>query len=189
MKPIWDFGPVARMRLPPNWEEKPHAPSSPYGPKTRAFHPPGVQQANIVLHSSGRPNNKAAQHAWTRVVQRGRPRSLSAAEREELNAVPIYAVSEAGFKRKAVRTENINGRRVLVVEGHWSEQGLDMYILVADDSRDGAHTHEIYFAAPHRLYPLHLDAWLATVRTIRWKPRGIGDRVRNLLRSLRFWKR
>jgi hypothetical protein len=189
MRPVLDFGPVARLRLPPDWEEKPHTPSPPYGPKSRTFHPPGVQQATIVLHSSGRANDKDARRAWLHVVRHGRPRPLRSAEQKELQEVPIYGFSEKGFQRRAARTENINGRRVLVVEGHWADHGLDMYIVVADDSRDGSHTHEIYFAAPHRMYALYLDAWLASLRTIRWKPRGIGDRVRNLVRALRFWKR
>jgi hypothetical protein len=184
-----DYGPLARLRLPPGWEEKPHTPTAPHTPTSRSFHPPGVHQAEIVIHSWGRTNNKDAQRAWVHLVRRGRQRSLSAQELIELRMVPIYAFNDAGFKRKSVRTENLNGRRVLVIEGNWSEHGLDMYMVVADETRDGAHTYEIYFAAPHRLYALHLDAWLASMRSIRWKPQSIGDWIWFVLRALRFWKR
>jgi hypothetical protein len=180
-----DCGPVARMDLPQHWEEEAGATASPTRPKLVAFHPAGVYQAGIYVRSPGRANDKEAQRLWERLVQRQAPRRLKQAEIKELELLPGYAFGEARFQRRVVRSEDLRGKRVLVAEGYWPPQGLDMYIVMADTGGKANEIHEIYYAALRRVYPMYLDVWLKSLESVRWKRHGAAG----LLNMLLFWKR
>jgi hypothetical protein len=66
-------------------------------------------------------------------------------------------------------TRDINQRRVLLVEGTYTESGEDVHAVHIDGDGAGSIIQEIYFQAPKKEYPLHFAEASAALKSIQWK--------------------
>lgn len=71
----------------------------------------------------------------------------------------------------AAHSEDLNGKRVIVFEGHFKEKNLDMYQLEFNHNPDMSGVcvqAVITFSAPPSQYKQHIKAFKAALKTIRW---------------------
>lgn len=71
----------------------------------------------------------------------------------------------------AGHSEDLNGKRVIVFEGHFKEKNLDMYQLEFNHNPDAYGVcvqAVITFSAPPSQYKHHIKAFKAALKTIRW---------------------
>ena len=60
------------------------------------------------------------------------------------------------FERYCVKTEILNGHKVLVVEGLWKESDLKTFALFIDGNGKGTLVDELHFYAPSAKYDEHI---------------------------------
>jgi len=73
------------------------------------------------------------------------------------------------FKMIAARTEDFNGKRVLVVEGRDTKSEDDIYAILVDADGSGRVIQEIYYQAPNEIYPKYLREAKSALKSIQWK--------------------
>lgn len=93
---------------------------------------------------------------------------LSEEEFSSVDLVIRNASDPDYFLLSSSRTEEINGKRVLVVEGIWKKGGLVDLGLYIDSDKTGSAVQEIHFEAPQSEYELFVDQAEKSLRTIVW---------------------
>ena len=73
------------------------------------------------------------------------------------------------FSMLDARTEEINGRKALVIEGRWIKSQTDMIRIYLDIRGDGRFVQELFFSAPRADYESHIRQMRACFKSIKWK--------------------
>lgn len=165
-----NHGQIAEMTLPTGWEEAP-----PYrftgGIGTRSFrniHPPEAPNAILGFYYRGLPINEEAGKSFHDILQRP-PHVLTQEEFKSLSEVLRDKAQAEDFISYVARTEDWNGKRVLVVEGRYAEIQEDTIELFVDARRDGRVIQEIYFQAPKDVYLKYAKAARGAMKSIQWR--------------------
>lgn len=72
------------------------------------------------------------------------------------------------FLLSSSRTEELNGKRVLIVEGIWKKGGLVDLGVFIDSDKTGSAVQEIHFEAPQSEYELFVDQAEKSLKSIVW---------------------
>jgi hypothetical protein len=94
---------------------------------------------------------------------------LTTEELEQVEIVIRNASDEEYFSLSSSHTEDINGKRILIVEGVWKTSGLADYGLFIDSDNTGSAVQEIHFLAPERDYVNYIDQIEQVLASIVWK--------------------
>ena len=94
---------------------------------------------------------------------------LTQAETERLEELLGDAADPERFSVLDARTEILNGRRALIVEGRWINSQTDMIRVYLDIRGDGRFAQEVIFSAPIKEYESHIQAVRACLRSIIWQ--------------------
>ena len=97
------------------------------------------------------------------------PHMLMPVEIKSLSAVLRGKENAQEFKMIAARTEDFNGKRVLIVEGRDTKSQDCMYVILVDADGSGRVIQEIYYQAPQEIYPKYLREAKAALNSIQWK--------------------
>jgi len=97
------------------------------------------------------------------------PHELSPEEFLSVDLVVRNAADADFFLLSSSRTEDLNGKRVLIVEGIWKKSGLvDMGIFIDSDST-GSAVQEVHFEASQNDYQNYIDQVEKSLKTVVWK--------------------
>lgn len=162
-------GQIAEMTLPEGWVEAPPVVfSGGQGMKSRrVIHPPDLPAVRLTFFYRGLPMNRRAGQAFLKVLQQP-PHDISD---EEWNSLTVLLRDRdpEEFTRFTARTEDWNGRRVLVVEGRYLELQEDNLEIFVDAVGDGRTVQEILYQAPKDLYNRYLRGAETALKSIKWK--------------------
>lgn len=167
-----DVSCVEQMNLPEGWvAERPQ--QRPFGMKTHMeFHPADDNSITISMRYGGTELDKRSQEAISAVFA-APEHQLTRRELDSLRG----ALGNVGdnnptdptraFNLTAARTEEVNGKKVLRIEGNWTTgQKLEFTgIFVPCDKK----LDEIYLEAPKAVAETHKSAYEAMLKKINWK--------------------
>jgi len=168
---VHDHGQIGTMTLPEGWVE---APPREFmgGIGTRAlreFYPPEQPEARLYLYYRGLPVSTTAGARFHKLLQ-APPHNLTENELQLLSEALEDKANPDDFIVSDARIDDWNGKRVLVIEGKYTEVELDCLELFIDASSDGRAIQEVYYQAPHEVYSKYLPAARASLQSITWKP-------------------
>jgi len=167
---VRDRGQIAEMALPQGWVEAPPVQfSGGVGMKSRrVIHPPEAPRVRLCFFYRGLPMNQAASRQFFNVLQMP-AHNLSESEFNSLGVLLRDRDDPAEFTLFTARTEDWNGRRVLVVEGRYHDLQEDCLGIFIDAAGDGRLVQEVFYQAPKDLYKEYGRAAEDALRSIRWR--------------------
>ena len=132
------------------------------------FQPPNEPNVWLSFFYRGRPVGCEASEKFLILLSKP-PHDL--AEEELLPVMPIMAnlSDPREFNQLSARTEDLNGKRVLVVEGTWNQPPLKTRHVFMDAEGDGRVVQEVYYQAPEGLYDRYLPTAMEAFNSIEWK--------------------
>ncbi|CAN5308227.1 hypothetical protein BH11CYA1_BH11CYA1_45870 [soil metagenome] len=71
------------------------------------------------------------------------------------------------FLLSSSRTETMNGKRVLLVEGIWSSGIVDMAMFI-DSDKTGSAVQEVHYQAPEKDFGMYVEQVDSSFKTIVW---------------------
>jgi hypothetical protein len=167
---LHDQGQINKMDLPPGWVA-----GEPYhnvgGIGTRSFkeyHPPESPDSSLCFYYRGLPMDAQSGKNFHDILQKP-PHTLSQEELASLGEVLRDKKDPKDFTMASARTENVNGKTVLVIEGRYKEIQQDTQEYFVDASGDGRAVQEIYYQAPKDDYPKYLKDARQSMKSIQWK--------------------
>jgi hypothetical protein len=166
---IVNYGQIDRLVLPEDWHENWDVKYANIGSRSsRQFYPKDAPDVKLHLFYRGFPISAAegASFALTLIQP---PHALLPSEIKTLAVVLGQRANSDKFTILSLRTEDLNGRRVLVLEGRYKDNKLDIYEIFVDADGTGQAVQEIYLLAPKDQYLLYLQKVKALLQTIQWK--------------------
>jgi hypothetical protein len=164
-----NHGQIAEMTLPVGWVEAP-----PYrfrgGVGMRSFrkvYPPEAPQVVLGFYYRGLPTTEESARGFHAILSEP-PHALRHPELNALAEVLRDKAHREDFAARTVRTEDVNGKRVLVVQGTYTIIQEDCLEIFVDARRDGAVIQEIFFQAPTAEFRQYLPAAKRAFQSIIW---------------------
>jgi len=163
-------GQIAEMSLPKGWiEGAPYRFSGGIGTRSfREIHPPDDPNAMLCFYYRGLPISQEGGQKFHDVLSKP-PHDLSPEELKSLSEVLRDKAKPEDFTRKSARTEERNGKRVLIVEGRYPGIQENTSEIFVDASGDGRVVQEIYYQAPEAVYSKYAQAAEDSMHSIKWK--------------------
>lgn len=169
-KNLTDFGPVSNLVLPANWIEQKVLKKSGHDTKTlRKFHSLNNNQIQFCAYYRGLPVAEQSAVNFSRCLAK-QPGALDNETLLELQEVlgPLAITEEFTLERASVK--EINGKKVLAVEGHWPNLKLKSRNIFIDANGDGSIVYELYYAAPEEDFDGNAELAALALSSIIWNP-------------------
>ncbi|HEY9868002.1 MAG TPA: hypothetical protein V6D08_02240 [Candidatus Obscuribacterales bacterium] len=166
---VSDYGQIHSIDLPPGWIESTEKFVSGVGTRSlRMFHPPEAPSAALCFYYRGlRITAQDGEH-FRRLLHEPAHR-LTDQEVSSVGLVLRDKSAPAEFTISNARTEDINKKRVLIVEGTYTRLQQDVFHIFLDSDGTGTAVQEIYFQAPSELYLNYLTDAKAALYSIEWR--------------------
>lgn|SRR5262249_5027466 len=164
-----NHGQIASMDLPAGWVEGPARTYTGAGTRSfRAFHSPDIPEAKLCFYYRGLPVQPESAQTFREVLGKP-PHMLDESEISALSEVLRDRGNSEQFQMRDIRTEDLNGRRVLVVEGTYDKIQQDTYALCIDADGSGRFVQEIYYLAPFIDFVSFKAEADEAIKSIAWK--------------------
>jgi hypothetical protein len=167
MPDLLNHGQISQLQLPEGWIE--------VEVKRHDFEQASLKEfeknnGHLCFYFRGLPTNESAARAFEQVLSEA-SHHLVAREISDLSETLGDTADDTEFKILDARTEDWNNKRLLVIEGRWLKDKLDMIKFFIDARGDGAIVQEIYFFGPASTYAGLLPEIKTALRAIKWKVR------------------
>jgi hypothetical protein len=167
MPNLFNHGQISQLQLPEGWIE--------VEVKRHDFEQASLKEfekndGHLCFYFRGLPTSESAARAFEQVLSEA-SHHLVAREIADLAETLDDTADDTEFKILDARTEDWNDKRVLVIEGRWLKDKLDMIKFFIDARGDGAIVQEIYFFGSASTYAGLLPEIKAALRTIKWNVR------------------
>jgi hypothetical protein len=164
-----NHGQIASMDMPPGWIEAAGRQYTGAGARSfRKFHPPDRPDAKLCFFYRGTPVSAASAQAL-RAVLAEPAHDLDPSEFACLSEVLRDRSCPEQFHVRDIRAEDLNGRRLLVIEGSYERIQQDTYALCIDADGSGRFIQEVYFMAPFIDYVTCKMEVEEAIKSIVWK--------------------
>ena len=165
MTNLFNHGQISQLQLPDGWIE--------VEVKRHDFEQASLKEfeknnGHLCFYFRGLPTSESGACAFEQVLSQA-SHHLSAREIANLSETLGDTADDTEFKILDARTEDWNDKRVLVIEGRWLKDKLDMIKFFIDAQGDGGVVQEIYFFGPASTYAGLLPEIKAALRSIKWK--------------------
>lgn len=165
-------GQIQWMDLPENWLEKQQNSSGwDVRSSSREFHPPGDPESSLVLFYRGGPTSEEAGARFKSVLSKP-PHHLSPEELASIQITLGNLANPEAFEIREARTEKLNGKMTLVVDGEWKRNRNQFHGVMIDADGTGTVVQELFFEAPSGAYTKHINSVVKALQGIRWKQPG-----------------
>lgn len=162
-----NIGQVQRLELPARWKNT-GASSTVAGSGYHEFSVDGKDDVKFCFYYRGRRMSEPSSKAFHDILSSA-PHTLKPAEMASLTEVLDQKSDPNVFSTLNARTESINGKRVLVVEGRFKEKQFDTMEVFVDSDGTGSAVQEIYYQAPKADYVTYLKDAKDAFKSIVWK--------------------
>lgn len=164
---LQDQGQIDKMTLPQGWGDGKLPAGATTSGTLKLFSPPGDAESRLGFFYRGQRVSDGSAAAFKRVLE-SPAHALSPSEISELKEV-MRDKDPSSFKTLSVRTEDLAGRRVLIVEGTYTSFNHDAYSIYVDSDGTGSAVQELWFEAPKVSYSKQLKFVKDSFATIKWK--------------------
>ena len=164
---------ITSLPLPDGWREVP-VPDQGFALATiREFRPANAVNDNVSLCLFNRGlaidlSDEDAAESFARLLTES-PHDLAPTEIDACEAILGESADPERFSIAIAKTELLNGRIVLIVEGSWITSQTDMLRVYADIQGDGRFVQEISFTAPSAAFQLLRAEIVECFKAISWK--------------------
>jgi len=168
---IVNHGQIDRMTFPQGWVAGEPAPNPGIGSRSfREVYRSDDRDSSMCFFYRGLPVNDQAAQTF-RAVLSVPAHELTQAEIEPLSEILRFKtpVKSEQFTMTSARTEDLNGKLVLIVEGRYTGGAEQIYEIYVDADGSGRFVQEIYFQAPKEQYERHFKEASDAINSIRWK--------------------
>ncbi len=166
---LLNHGQIASMTLPAGWVEGTDKTYTGAGTRSfRQFHSADFPDAKLCFFYRGLPVRKESAESFREILDRP-PHELEVSETNSIAEVLRDRGNHDQFYIRDIRTEDINGKRVLVVEGTHEKIQQDSYALYIDADGTGRFVQEIYYLAPFIDYVSFKPEADESINSIAWK--------------------
>jgi hypothetical protein len=162
---VHDQGVIKYMSVPQGWIEDQIETFD--TSELRFFHPSDDSDAKLCFFYRGLPIETEAGQKFVNALSQP-PHILTAAEIKSLHYALGESANDLAFNLLAARTENLNNKNVLIVEGNWYKSDLDSYDIFIDVDGTGRIIQELYYLAPHAIYDQYLSEIKKCFSTLVW---------------------
>ncbi|MBX9568011.1 MAG: hypothetical protein K2X77_03910 [Candidatus Obscuribacterales bacterium] len=164
---ILNIGAIDEMKLPTGWTKGAEKQNIAGQGTSKQFLAPGKNDVEITVFDRGRRYSANA-NAFKSVLDKA-PHVISPFELQSISTVLGNYNDARAFEMSSCKTENINGKNVLVIEGTWKANGHKSYSVIANPDGKGETVQEIYFKAPEPEYKAQANSAIQSIKSIRWK--------------------
>ena len=166
---VTNLGQLKKMNMPVGWQPGPDYSQRQHSGSYQEFHPAGDPECQLGFYYRGRRTSEAAGENFHNVLSRP-PHALSEGEYMSLKEVlRDKAKQPEDFMVRAARTEDLNGKRVLVVEGRYTGNQNDSKHIFIDSDGSGTAVQEIFFQAPKDKFGAFIGEANQAMHTARWR--------------------
>lgn len=165
---VGNIGQVARMTLPDRWQQRRKDVGGRGSPFMMCYHVAENPDVAIVFYYRGRRVSTTDGQNFRNLLIKP-PHVLTAAELKSAREILRRTGGVGRFRMWVGKTEDLNGKRLLVVEGRFESVQEDAYILYLDAGGNGSIVQEIYFQAPKESYLRYLSVAKRAFKSIQWK--------------------
>lgn len=165
--PSFAIGQIDQIAIPKNWKQNPATFESAAGSFT-SFKSDKAEDATLCFYSRGGAIDETAAKAFRGVLDKPAHR-LSAEELTSLSTVMRERIPGQNFKVTQAGTQDIDGRKVLFVEGQHTNADLNVVAVYIDAAGDGRNVQEVYYQAPSASYLLGRPQAMESFRSMRLK--------------------
>lgn len=165
---VTDRGQISRMRLPQGWLPNQKQEGVVGNSSYIDYCSPASKEIKLSFFYRGRPVSAASAETFHELLNKP-AHTLTPAEIKSIGEIMRDRKNPADFQMLSARTEVLNGKKVLVVEGRYNEIQQDTYAVFVDADGKGKAVQEIYFQAPKADYMKHSKEAKDSIKTIEWK--------------------
>ncbi len=167
----YSSGQIASVAIPAGWEEAPEKKSGIPTMGYKSFHPKEAPQAELSFFYRGRRISKEGANAFKALLKKA-PHVLSPGEFYSLKEILRDKSDPQEFAMLIAKTEEFNGKSVLVVEGRYLQIQEENRSIILDADGEGTAIQEIFFQAPKLIFPRYYRSATAAMRSIAWRSPG-----------------
>ncbi|MBX9686244.1 MAG: hypothetical protein K2X27_06050 [Candidatus Obscuribacterales bacterium] len=166
--PNASIGQVESMTLPDGWQagpvEKPYGGASFY----QEYNPQGNSDTKITFFYRGKRISEDGGKNFHEILQKP-AHVLSPQEFNSLAEVLRDKAKAQDFDTVMAKTEDLNGKRVLIVEGRYKDLQEDNRSVLIDADGSGTAVQEIYYQAPKAQFIRNYKQAILSMKSINWK--------------------
>ncbi len=144
---IESIGQVRLMTLPPNWNMKKREDKDGTQTFYEVWASPEDESTTFEFYYRATPIKDSIAKAFS-LILRSDPHPLNTREIQSLGIMISYAFDKELFNLIDISTENLNGRRVLMIEGEFMQDGITRLHIFVDADNTGRAIQELIFQAP-----------------------------------------
>lgn len=132
------------------------------------FHLPEASKVQLTFHYRDRSLDADSQRSFAKLLSKP-AHELTLQEREEIEMVLRYVSEPEYFGFSNIRTETLNGKMVLLIEGIWKKSRLSTYGIFVSTDANASAVEEIHFVAPHTTFQQFSAKAKQAFNSITWK--------------------
>ncbi len=162
-----NHGQVKTMEIPTSWQPLEQVDRGTASPSWLSFGPHTLKDVELCLYYRGRPLSGNAQDNLKNLLELP-PCQLTTKQLESISEVLRDASLADAFNFLNARTQDWNGRRVIIVEGRWNQMIADRFWMFVPTGPECEAVQEIWFQAPVDQYPAQLKQARQAIGSIKW---------------------
>ncbi|HEY9715418.1 MAG TPA: hypothetical protein V6C72_18235 [Chroococcales cyanobacterium] len=163
-----DHGQIKEMALPKGWVDGIESAGQQGTESFKEVHPKDAPDATLCFYYRGLPMTECSADTFKSILDKP-PHVLSTSEIKSLSEVLRGKDNPDSFAAVMIKTEDLNGKRVLMVNGRLKDTQEDLQGVLVDADGSGKFVQEIYFQAPKDLYMRYNKEARQALKSIEWK--------------------
>jgi hypothetical protein len=165
---VTDIGRVDSMTMPDHFEVGKKVSGTYANNSFQEYHLKNNNDVKIYFEYRGRPMSEGPSRNFRELLDKP-PHILDSAEQAKVRDVFGAKSNPDDFKILLAKTEDLNGKRVLILEGRNPHRNTSSRTTYIDTDGSGSAVQEITYQAPTRDYMRNLTPALNALKTIKWK--------------------
>ncbi|MCA9800957.1 MAG: hypothetical protein KC777_03170 [Cyanobacteria bacterium HKST-UBA02] len=167
-KEVTDVGQIARLTLPDGFEKGPRESGTSGNNLFEEYHLGTDADVKLYFEYRGRRMSQTSSTAFKDLLAAPEHR-LKPDELEALGELLGDKKNPGSFRVDVARTQDLNGKRVLVVEGRYLQHDLQARSMYIDTDGSGSAVQEVTFQTPADKVSKHFLAGVRALESVVWK--------------------
>jgi len=167
MTGLFNLGSIKHLSLPDTWVSLPVEQDARSGETSYEYRLRSDEDVKLLLFYRGRLLPEPIGQDFLKALQSD-PHDLAGEEYFSIECVIRNMSEDSFFQRYSVKTELLNGHKVIAVEGLWKESDLKTLAVFVDGNGKGTLVDELHFYAPSAKYDEHLAEFKKILASIKF---------------------
>ncbi len=163
-----DLGQINKIDLPGGWKNGTDYNNGQHSATYKEFHPAAAPDCQLGFYYRGHRTSESAGCNFHNLLQKP-PHNLSEQELKSLGEIVRDKANPKDFTATSARTEDLNGKRVLMIEGEYTASKQVAKHMFIDSDGTGTAVQEVFFQADSKQYPKYSPAASDAMKSIKWK--------------------